>query len=148
MWHIGQMAQDVCPVVSGEDRARLEAIVADRNRSHKHVLRARVILQSAERVSVAAVARRVGVDRPAVWRWQRRLALTGGRRFAAGVPPASRASRAFDDALVRCVADLSGGPVAVALDDPAAVVGVLERVQRPAQLLEGGRSGGARAGSL
>jgi transposase len=71
------MAQDVCPVVPGEDRARLEAIVADRNRPHKHVLRARIILHSAARLSVAEVARRVGVGRPAVWRWQRRFAEAG-----------------------------------------------------------------------
>jgi transposase len=71
------MAQDVCPVVFGEDRARLEVIVADRNRAHKHVLRARIVLHSADRLSVAEVARRVGVGRPAVWRWQRRFALAG-----------------------------------------------------------------------
>ena len=52
MSHAGRMAQDVCPLVSGEDRARLEAIVADRNRAHKHVLRARIVLNS-----VAAVRR-------------------------------------------------------------------------------------------
>jgi transposase len=77
MWHTGRMAQDVCPVVSGDDRARLEALVADRNRPHKHGLRARIILHSAARLSVAEVARRAGVGRPAVWRWQRRFALAG-----------------------------------------------------------------------
>ena len=77
MWHAGRMAQDVCPIVSGDDRARLEAIVADRNRAHKHVLRARIVLHSAERLRVAEVARRVGVSRPAVWRWQQRFAEAG-----------------------------------------------------------------------
>jgi transposase len=71
------MAQIVCPVVSVEDRARLEAIVADRNRAQKHVARARIILASAEHLTVAAVARRAGVGRPAVWRWQRRYAEAG-----------------------------------------------------------------------
>ncbi|MGH6895303.1 MAG: IS630 family transposase [Geminicoccaceae bacterium] len=71
------MAQIVCPVVSAGDRARLEAIVADRNRTQKHVARARIILGSAERLSVAGVARRAGVRRPAVWRWQRRFAEAG-----------------------------------------------------------------------
>jgi len=51
MWHVGRMAQDVCPLISAEDRARLEAIVADRNRAQKHVARARIILHSAERLS-------------------------------------------------------------------------------------------------
>jgi transposase len=71
------MAQDVCPIVPGEDRARLEAIVADRNRAQKHVVRARIVLHSAARLSVAEVARRTGVGRPAVWRWQRRFAEAG-----------------------------------------------------------------------
>ena len=42
------MAQIVCPLVSAEDRARLEAIVADRNRAQKHVARAQIILGSAD----------------------------------------------------------------------------------------------------
>jgi transposase len=71
------MAQTVCPLVSAEDRPRLEAIVADRNRAQKHVLRARIVLHSADRLSVAEVARRAGVGRPAVWRWQRRYAVAG-----------------------------------------------------------------------
>jgi transposase len=73
----GWMAQIVCPLVSAEDRARLEAIVADRNRAQKHVARARIILASADRLKVAGVARRAGVGRPAVWRWQRRFAEAG-----------------------------------------------------------------------
>jgi transposase len=71
------MAQDVCPLVSGEDRARLEALVADRNQAIKHVQRAWIVLHSADRLPVAEVARRTGVGRPAVWRWQRRYAEQG-----------------------------------------------------------------------
>jgi transposase/transposase-like protein len=71
------MAQDVSVIVSDDDRARLEAIVGDRNRRHKHVQRAEIVLLSAERLTVAEVARRVGVSRPAVWRWQRRFAEQG-----------------------------------------------------------------------
>ena len=71
------MAQTVCPLVSAEDRARLAAIVADRNRPHKHVARARIILHSAERLDVAVVARRAQISRPAVWRWQQRYAEAG-----------------------------------------------------------------------
>jgi transposase len=41
------------------------------------VVRARIILQSAERLPVQEVARRAGVSRPAVWRWQRRFAEEG-----------------------------------------------------------------------
>ena len=64
-------------MVSAEDRARLEAIVADRNRAQKHVARARIILGSAERLPAARVARRAGVGRPAVWRWQERFVAAG-----------------------------------------------------------------------
>ena len=77
VWYAVRMAQAVCPIVCGEDRARLAAIVADRNRAQKHVLRARIVLHSADRLSVAEVARRAGVGRPAVWRWQRRYAVAG-----------------------------------------------------------------------
>ena len=41
-------AQTVCVMVNGSERARLEAIVADRNRLQKHVERARVVLASAQ----------------------------------------------------------------------------------------------------
>src|SRR5918996_1215792 len=71
------MAQTVCPLVSAEDRARLAAIVADRNRPHKHIARARIILHSVERLDVAVVARRAQSSRPAVWRWQQRYAEAG-----------------------------------------------------------------------
>ena len=51
--------------------------MADRNRSQKHVARARLVLLSADRLDVAAAARRAGISRPAVWRWQRRYAEEG-----------------------------------------------------------------------
>ena len=71
------MAQDVCVIVGAEDSARLAAVVGDRSRPLKHIQRARIVLYSAERVSVAEVARRAGVSRPAVWRWQLRYAEQG-----------------------------------------------------------------------
>ena len=77
MCDTSSMSQTVCPIVSAEDRVRLEAIVADRNRAQKHVARARIVLHSADRLTVAAVARLAGVGRPAVWRWQRRFAEAG-----------------------------------------------------------------------
>jgi transposase len=71
------MAQDVCVLVNADDRARLAAIAGSGRRPHRHVVRARIILQSAERLPVQEVARRAGVSRPAVWRWQRRFAELG-----------------------------------------------------------------------
>ncbi len=71
------MAQDVCVIVGAEDRARLAAVVGDRNRQLKHIQRARIVLLSAHRLPVLQVARRAGVSRPAVWRWQHRYAAEG-----------------------------------------------------------------------
>ena len=71
------MAQDVCVLVTADDRARLAAIAGDGSRPHKHVLRARIILHSADCLPVQEVARRAGVSRPAVWRWQHRFAELG-----------------------------------------------------------------------
>ena len=71
------MSQDVCVIVGAEDRSRLAAVVGDRSRPLKHIQRARIVLLSAERLPVLAVAHRAGVSRPSVWRWQRRYAEEG-----------------------------------------------------------------------
>ena len=92
------MAQDLEVVVTADDRARLAAVVADRNRSLKHVQRARIVLLSAGRSSVAEIARAVGMSRPSVWRWQRRFAEAGvdglvrDRTRPPGTPPLPRAT--------------------------------------------------------
>jgi len=71
------MAQNVCILLDGDDRARLIAVVKDRNEPHKHVQRARIVLLSADRLPVLDVARQSGASRPAVWRWQQRFAEEG-----------------------------------------------------------------------
>src|ERR1700689_437750 len=71
------MAQTVCILLGDEDRMRLAAIVVDRNRPQKHVQRARIVLLSADRLPVLAVARQTDASRPAVWRWQQRFAGRG-----------------------------------------------------------------------
>jgi Homeodomain-like domain/DDE superfamily endonuclease len=71
------MAQTSSILLNAGDRERLAALVADRNRPHKHVQRARIILCSDERLPVLQIAKRVGVSRPAVWRWQQRFAEEG-----------------------------------------------------------------------
>ena len=71
------MAQTVCVLLDATGAARLAAIASDRSRPLKHTQRARIVLLSAERLSVQDVARRAGVSRPAVWRWQRRYAEAG-----------------------------------------------------------------------
>ena len=71
------MAQTSCVILAPDDRERLTSIVADRNRPQKHVQRAWIILHSDQRLPVQEVARRVGVSRPAVWRWQQPFAEEG-----------------------------------------------------------------------
>lgn len=71
------MAQTVCILLPAEDRARLAAVIGDRNSPQKHARRAHIILLSADRLPVIEVARQTGVGRPTVWRWQQRFAEEG-----------------------------------------------------------------------
>ena len=58
-------------------RDALREVIEDRRQVVKHVLRARIVLLSDERLPVLKVARRAGVSRPMVWRWQQRFAEEG-----------------------------------------------------------------------
>jgi transposase len=71
------MTQTVCVILGADDRRQLAAIIGDRSRPLKHVQRAHIVLLSAERLPVVEVARRAGVSRPAVWRWQQRYGEEG-----------------------------------------------------------------------
>jgi transposase len=71
------MAQTVSIVLDSEDRKWLEAIAVDRSCPLKHIQRAKIVLFSADRLPVLEVARRAGVSRPAVWRWQQRFGEEG-----------------------------------------------------------------------
>lgn len=71
------MAQTVCILLDDAARVRLREIAYDRSRRLKHVQRARIVLLSSERLSVLEIARRAGVSRPAVWRWQQRYGEEG-----------------------------------------------------------------------
>lgn len=64
-------------IVTAEGRAPLTEVAGDRSRTLKHLQRARIVLHSGERLPVLEVSRCVGVSRPAVRRWQRRLAEDG-----------------------------------------------------------------------
>jgi len=58
--------------VSSADRARLAAIIADRNSPQKHVWRAQVVLLTGDRVGTNEIRRRTGLGKVSVWRWQER----------------------------------------------------------------------------
>jgi DDE superfamily endonuclease/Homeodomain-like domain len=75
--------------VAAGDRARLEAIVAARNRRRQHVERARIVLLSAAGVGMLAIMRQVGCAKTTLWRWQERFMAAGvdGLRRDRSRPP-------------------------------------------------------------
>ena len=83
--------------VTAEDRARLEAIIADRNRPQKHVWRARIILLSHAGFGTAEIMRQTSKAKTCVWRWQERFMQQGvegllPRRFGGDTPSGVRAA--------------------------------------------------------
>jgi hypothetical protein len=105
--------------VTAADRARREAVVANRNSPQKHVWRARIILLTAEGLGTNAIMRGTGRSKSVVWRWQERFMQEGvdgllrdktrppGRRpldvavYRAGCRPDRPRSARRDDALDR-----------------------------------------------
>ena len=79
------MAQTVCVLLDHAVEGQLVAIAGDRSRPLKHILRARIVLLSAARLSVQEVARQAVVSRPAVWRWQQRYGSYAGFWVTAAV---------------------------------------------------------------
>ena len=71
------MRTGVVVEVNGEDRARLAAIVANRNSPQKDVWRARIILPTADGLGTAAIMRQTGKSKSVVWRWQERFMHAG-----------------------------------------------------------------------
>ena len=71
------MRKGITVEVSAADRARLEAVVADRNSPQKHVWRAGIVLATAEGVGTVEIMRRTGKSKPCVWRWQERFMAEG-----------------------------------------------------------------------
>jgi transposase len=71
------MRQGTIVNVSAADRARLEAVVADRNSPQKHVWRARIVLLTAAGSGTVEIMRRTGKSKTAVWRWQERFMRAG-----------------------------------------------------------------------
>jgi transposase len=71
------MRKGIIVEVDAADRARLEAVVADRNSPQKHVWRARIVLLTADGFGTAEIMRRGGTSTVAVWRWQERFMTAG-----------------------------------------------------------------------
>jgi transposase len=71
------MRKGIIVEVDAADRARLEAVVADRNSPQKHVWRARIVLLTADGHGTVEIMRRAGTSKVAVWRWQERFMTAG-----------------------------------------------------------------------
>jgi transposase len=71
------MREGIVVDVSAADRARLEAVVANRNSRQKHVWRARIVLLTADGRGTVEIMRRTGKSKTAVWRWQERFMVAG-----------------------------------------------------------------------
>src|SRR5271165_5838766 len=63
--------------VKAADRARLEAIVADRNSPQKHVWRARIVLLTADGLGTNEIMRQTAKSKTCLWRWQERFMQAG-----------------------------------------------------------------------
>jgi len=63
---------DICIYVSPSHRARLTALMDDRNTPSKVVWRAEIVLATADGHGTNAIMRRTGKSKPCVWRWQER----------------------------------------------------------------------------
>jgi transposase len=74
---VAMRRDDICIYVSPPNRARLEAIIADRNSKSKAVWRARIVLATADGYGTNAIMRLTGTSKPCVWRWQERYIEEG-----------------------------------------------------------------------
>jgi transposase len=68
---------DICIYVSRENRARFEAMIADRNSPSKVVWRANIVLATADGLGTNAIMKLTGKSKPCVWRWQERYLEEG-----------------------------------------------------------------------
>ena len=85
----GIMRKGVFYTASGEDRRRLDAIANDPSAQHKHVWRARIILEGANGCGTMEIISRTGKAKNTVYRWQRRCMEEGvdGLLYEATRPP-------------------------------------------------------------
>ncbi len=97
--------------VSSADRARLAAVIADRNNPQKHVWRAQVVLLTADRVGTAEIMRRTELGKVSVWRWQERYIEAGVDGLLRDKTRPSRIPKLSDEKVAEVIrhADDGGG---------------------------------------
>src|SRR6516162_11561554 len=74
---VAMRRDDICLYLSRSNRARLEAIINDRNAKAKSIWRAKIVLATADGHGTNEIMRRTGMSKPAVWRWQERYVEEG-----------------------------------------------------------------------
>jgi transposase len=74
---VAMRRDDICLYLSRSDRARLEAIINDRNTKAKVIWRAMIVLATADGHGTNEIMRRTGMSKPTVWRWQERYIEDG-----------------------------------------------------------------------
>ena len=95
--------------VTAEDRARLEAIVADRDRPQKHVWRANIILLTDAGFGTSGITRRTGKAKTCVWRWQERFMREGVEGLLRDKTRPSRKPSLSQETMLRVI-ELTLGP--------------------------------------
>src|SRR5690348_14737720 len=73
----GRMRKGVEVRLRPGDRARLEALVADRKSRQHHVWRARILLMTVDGAGTMAIRAATGKGKPTIWRWQERYMRDG-----------------------------------------------------------------------
>ena len=71
------MRKGIIVTVTASDRARLRAVVTNRNSPQKHVWRAKILLLTADGLGTGAIMRGTGRAKSVVWRWQERFMREG-----------------------------------------------------------------------
>jgi transposase len=104
------MRNGISITVSRPDRRRLQALVADRNASQKHVWRAEIVLLTADGLGTNEIMRRTAKSKTCVWRWQERFMEEG---FDGLLRDKTRPSR-----IEPLKADVAERVVAMTLTDP------------------------------
>jgi transposase len=74
---VAMRRDDICLHLSRSNRARLEAIINDRNAKAKTIWRAKIVLATADGHGTNEIMRRTGMSKPSVWRWLERYIEEG-----------------------------------------------------------------------
>ena len=90
---------DICLYLGPANRAKLEALIGDRNTPAKAIWRAEIVLATADGHGTNEIMRRAGKSKPCVWRWQERYVaegvdgLTRDKTRPSRKPPLSEATK-------------------------------------------------------